>query len=119
MFQARKLCPQGVFLPVRLSRYREVSQLIMAILAGSSPVVEQVSIDEAYVDLTGTEKMHGPLPEFARCLKIEIKDKTALNCSIGLAPNKFLAKIASDLDKPDGLTIIPRRRRRNFLKICR
>ena len=116
MFQARKLCPQGVFLPVRMSRYREVSQLIMAILAGISPVVEQVSIDEAYVDLTGTEKMHGPLPEFARCLKIEIKDKTALTCSIGLAPNKFLAKIASDLDKPDGLTIIPAAAAPEFLK---
>ncbi len=107
MFQARKLCPQGVFLPVRMSRYREVSHQIMAILAGISPVVEQVSIDEAYVDLTGTEKMHGPLPEFARRLKIEVKEKTGLTCSIGLAPNKFLAKIASDLQKPDGLTIIP------------
>ena len=107
MFQARKLCPQGVFLPVRMSRYREVSHQIMAILAGISPLVEQVSIDEAYVDLTGTEKMHGPLLEFARRLKIEIKEKTGLTCSIGLAPNKFLAKIASDLQKPDGLTIIP------------
>ncbi len=107
MFQARKLCPQGVFLPVRMSRYREVSRQVMAILAGVSPLVEQVSIDEAYVDLTGTEKMHGPLPEFARRLKTEIKEKTGLTCSIGLAPNKFLAKIASDLHKPDGLTIIP------------
>jgi DNA polymerase-4 len=79
----------------------------MAILAGVSPLVEQVSIDEAYVDLTGTEKMHGPVPEFARRLKTEIKHNTGLTCSIGLAPNKFLAKIASDLHKPNGLTIIP------------
>ena len=107
MFQARKLCPQGVFLPVHMSRYREVSRVVMAILAGISPVVEQVSIDEAYLDLTGTDKMHGPLPEFARRLKIEVREKTGLTCSIGLAPNKFLAKIASDLHKPDGLTIIP------------
>ena len=107
IFKARKLCPQGVFLPVRMSRYREISHQIMAILAGVSPVVEQVSIDEAYVDLTGTEKLHGPLPEFARRLKSAIKENTGLTCSIGLAPNKFLAKIASDLHKPDGLTIIP------------
>jgi DNA polymerase-4 len=106
MFQARKLCPQGVFLPVRMSRYREVAQQIMAMLAGFSPVVEQVSIDEAYLDLTGVEALHGPLPELARQLKAEIKDQTRLTCSIGLAPNKFLAKIASDLNKPDGLTII-------------
>jgi DNA polymerase IV len=106
MFQARKLCPQGVFLPVRMSRYREVSQQIMTILAGISPLVEQVSIDEAFVDLTGVEAMHGPLPELARRLKAEIMAQTRLTCSIGLAPNKFLAKIASDLNKPDGLTII-------------
>ncbi len=107
MFQARKLCPQGVFLPVRMSRYREVSQQIMTILAGISPLVEQVSIDEAYVDLTGVEAWHGPLLELAQRLKAEIMAQTGLTCSIGLAPNKFLAKIASDLHKPDGLTIIP------------
>jgi DNA polymerase-4 len=106
MFQARKLCPQGVFLPVRMARYREVSQRLMDILTGLSPLVEQVSIDEAYLDLTGVETVHGPLPELARRLKAEIKEQTGLTCSIGLAPNKFLAKIASDLNKPDGLTII-------------
>ena len=106
IFKARQLCPQGIFLPVRMTRYREISHRIMAILASVSPVMEQVSIDEAYVDLTGTEKMHGPFMELARRLKIAIKGKTGLTCSIGLAPNKFLAKIASDLHKPDGLTII-------------
>jgi DNA polymerase-4 len=116
MFQARKLCPQGVFLPVRMPRYREVSHQIMAILAGLSPLVEQVSIDEAYVDLTGVENVHGPLPELARRLKAEIKASTGLTCSIGLAPNKFLAKIASDLQKPDGLTIIPAAEMPVFLK---
>jgi DNA polymerase-4 len=106
MFQARKLCPSGVFLPVRMARYREVSQKLMTVLAGISPVVEQVSIDEAYVDLTGMETVHGPLKELSRRLKADIKEQTGLTCSIGLAPNKFLAKIASDLHKPDGLTII-------------
>lgn len=116
MFQAQKLCPQGVFRPVRMSRYREVSQQIMAILAGLSPLVEQVSIDEAYLDLTGVENVHGPLPELAGRLKAEIKAGTGLTCSIGLAPNKFLAKIASDLRKPDGLTIIPAAEVPVFLK---
>jgi DNA polymerase IV len=116
MFKARQLCTQGIFLPVRMSRYREISQQIMAILAGVSPVVEQISIDEAYVDLTGTQKLHGPLPEFACRLKGEIKEETGLTCSIGLAPNKFLAKIASDLRKPDGLTIIAEAEVPDFLK---
>jgi DNA polymerase-4 len=88
----------------------------MAILAGVSPVVEQVSIDEAYVDLTGTEKMHSPFLELAHRLKIAIKEKTGLTCSVGLAPNKFLAKIASDLHKPDGLTIISEADVPGFLK---
>ena len=116
IFKARQLCPQGIFLPVRMPRYREISHQIMAILAGVSPVLEQVSIDEAYVDLTGTEKMHGPFLELARRLKIAIKEKTGLTCSIGLAPNKFLAKIASDLHKPDGLTIISEADVPGFLK---
>jgi DNA polymerase-4 len=106
MFRARHLCPQAVFLPVRMSRYREVSQQIMAILAGFSPVVEQVSIDEAFVDLSGMGTRSGSLSDLARQLKAEILAQTRLTCSIGLAPTKFLAKIASDLDKPDGLTII-------------
>ncbi len=115
-FQARKLCPEGVFLPVRMSRYREVSHQIMTILAGISPLVEQVSIDEAYVDLTGVEALHGPHPDLARRLKAEIMAQTGLTCSIGIAPNKFLAKIASDLEKPDGLTIIPEADVKAFLK---
>jgi DNA polymerase IV len=106
MFQARKLCPQGVFLPVRMSRYREVSQQIMTILAGISPLVEQVSIDEAFVDLTGVAAWYGSLPELAQRLKAEIMAQTGLTCSIGLAPNKFLAKIASELHKPNGLTML-------------
>ncbi len=106
MFTARKRCPEGVFLPVRMRRYQEVSRQVMAVVARVSPLVEQVSIDEAYVDLTGTEGLHGPPAELAQRLKAEIKEETGLTCSIGIAPNKFLAKIASDLDKPDGLTII-------------
>ena len=116
MFQARKLCPQGVFLPVRMSRYREVSNQIMTILASVSPVVEQVSIDEAYLDLTGVETVPGPHLELTQRLKAEIMAQTGLTCSIGLAPNKFLAKIASELHKPNGLTIIPAAEVPAFLK---
>ena len=116
MFQARKLCPQGVFLPVRMSRYREVSRQIMTILEGVSPVVEQVSIDEAYLDLTGVETVPGPHLELTQRLKAEIMAQTGLTCSIGLAPNKFLAKIASEFHKPNGLTIIPAAEVPAFLK---
>jgi DNA polymerase IV len=88
----------------------------MTTLASISPLVEQVSIDEAYVDLTGAETVHGPLGDLARRLKTEIMAQTRLTCSIGLAPNKLLAKIASDLEKPDGLTIISEAAVPAFLK---
>lgn len=100
---ARRLCPQGIFLKGRMHRYAEVSGQIMAVLRGLVPVVEQTSVDEAYVDASGTERLYGPPVELARRLKREIHQTTRLTCSVGIAPNKFLAKIASDLDKPDGL----------------
>jgi DNA polymerase-4 len=107
IFEAKRRCPQGIFLPVRMDRYQEVSQKMMAVLEAVSPLVEQVSIDEAFVDLTGTERLHGDATQSARKIKERIWAETSLTCSIGIAPNKFLAKIASDLQKPDGLTIVP------------
>lgn len=104
--QARKLCPHAVFLPGRMSRYREVSNAIMTIMRSICPVVEQASVDEAYADLSGTARLLGPPEQVASRLKTEILARTGLTCSIGIAPNKFLAKIASDWKKPDGLTII-------------
>jgi DNA polymerase IV len=106
VFQAKKLCPQGIYLPVRMSRYKEVSRQVMDILEGISPLVEQVSIDEAFADITGTEALHGPPAALASEIKAAVKAATALTCSIGIAPNKFLAKIASDWKKPDGLVVI-------------
>ena len=106
MFQARKLCPAGVFLPVRMARYREVSRRIMGILDDFSPLVERVSIDEAFVDFTGTGSLHGSVAEGAGAVKRAVLCGTSLTCSVGVAPNKFLAKIASEMNKPDGLTII-------------
>ena len=115
VFQAKKLCPHAFFLPVRMGRYKEVSRAVMEILRAISPVVEQVSIDEAFVDLTGTERLHGPPYALSRRIKSLVRENGSLTCSIGIAPNKFLAKIASDYKKPDGLTIIEQEQVKDFL----
>jgi len=109
IFQAKKRCPQGIFVPVRMRRYKEMSDQVMEILERYSPIVEQVSIDEAYLDLSGLERLHGSPEQMAHRIKEEIRRITSLSCSIGIAPNKFLAKVASETNKPDGLTIIPSR----------
>jgi len=106
IMQAKKLCPHAVFLPGRMSRYREVSRQVMDIIRSLCPLVEQASVDEAYADISGTRRIFGPPENFALSLKAEILSATGLTCSVGIAPNKFLAKIASDWNKPDGLTRI-------------
>ena len=109
IFQAKKRCPDGIFVPVRMRRYKEMSNQVMEILESYSPTVEQVSIDEAYLDLTGLERLHGSPEQIARRIKDEIRSVLSLSCSVGIAPNKFLAKVASESNKPDGMTIIPSR----------
>ena len=109
IFQAKKRCPDGIFVPVRMSRYKQMSDQVMEILEKYSPTVEQVSIDEAYLDLTGLERLHGSPEQIARRIKDEIRSVLSLSCSVGIAPNKFLAKVASESNKPDGMTIIPSR----------
>ncbi len=106
VFQAKRLCPQGVFVAPRMSRYKTVSRGIMTILKTVSPLVEIVSIDEAYLDIQGSLRIMGTSREIARNIKKIILAQTGLSCSVGVAPVRFLAKIASDLEKPDGLTII-------------
>lgn len=106
MVRARQLCPQGIFLAGNYRRYAEVSAAIFAIFARYSPVIEPLSIDEAFLDLTGMERIMGTPLAYARRLKAEIKAATGIVASVGIAPNKFLAKLASDLEKPDGLVII-------------
>jgi len=106
VFQARERCPGAIFLPPRMGRYKELSARFMSVLREFSPLVEPVSIDEAYVDITGCERLFGGVGEIALTIKKRIKERLSLVCSLGAAPNKFLAKIASDMDKPDGLTII-------------
>jgi len=116
IFQARRFCPAGIFLPVRMARYKEVSRRIMEILEDCSPLVEQVSIDEAFVDITGTESLHGSPADQGNNVKRAIFHETALTCSVGVAPNKFLAKIASEMKKPDGLTILEEDEVAGFLR---
>jgi DNA polymerase-4 len=115
IFKAKQKCPHGIFLPVRMERYKEVSRSVMAILGKFSPLVEQVSVDEAYIDLTGTEPLFGEAERVALEVKKKIREKTSLTCSIGISTCKFLAKIASDMKKPDGLTMIPPEKVQDFL----
>lgn len=103
---ARRLCPHGIFVRGRMSRYKEKSREVMAVIRDFSPIVEQTSVDEAYVDITGTERLFGTSQELAIRMKAEVRAKTGLTCSIGIAPVKFMAKIASDMNKPNGITFI-------------
>lgn len=106
LLQAWKLCPHGVFLRGRMARYAEESKRVMAILSCYTPLVEQISIDEAFLDVSGCEKLFGSPPAIARSIQQAVEDEVGLSCSAGVAPNKFLAKLASDLKKPGGLTVI-------------
>ena len=101
--QAKRLCPHGIFLPVRMDRYREVSGQIFEVFQEYTPIIEPLSLDESFLDVTGCESLFGPAPEIARAIKRKILIRTGLTASAGIAPNKFLAKIASDWRKPDGL----------------
>lgn len=106
VFQAKKLCPQAVFVAPRKGRYSEISRRIMSLLREFSPLVEPVSIDEAFVDICGCGRLYGTPLETATLIKQRILETIHLTCSVGIAPNKFLAKIASDMNKPDGLFAI-------------
>ena len=100
---AYKLCPEAVFLPVDYGEYSRISQIIKNALKKISPIMEDVGIDEAFLDISEMDK---PSEEIAQDIKKRIMEETGLTCSIGIASNKLLAKIASDMQKPDGLTII-------------
>ena len=105
--QARRLCPQGVFVRPRFDRYKELSGKVMEVLRAHSPLVEQASIDEAYLDAEGLERVYGSLPGLVCSLRCAIRTATGgLTCSVGAAPVKFLSKICSDVNKPDGVFIL-------------
>lgn len=101
--EAYRRCPEGRFLPVRMDRYREVSRSIMKLFGEFTPEVQQISVDEAFLNMTGTERLFGPVEETGRRLKELVRRESGLAISVGIAPSRYLAKLASDFDKPDGL----------------
>lgn len=103
---ALRLCPQAVVIRPRMDYYAAISEEIREILYRFSPLIEPLSLDEAFVDVAGCEALLGPADEIGRQIKQEIRSKTRLVASVGVAPNKFLAKIASDLKKPDGFVVV-------------
>ena len=106
MAQALRRCPHAAVLPVRMERYAEVSHVIGAIFERYTPLVEPISLDEAFLDVTGSTNLFGSAEQIGWTIKDEIREQTHLTASVGIAPNKFLAKLASDLDKPDGFVTI-------------
>jgi DNA polymerase-4 len=117
MFQALKLCPEAVVVKPRMAVYVEASRAIRAMMEVLTPAIEPLSLDEAFLDLTGTERLHGapPVVVLARLVK-RMEEELGLSGSIGLSHNKFLAKIASDLDKPRGFSVIGRAETESFLR---
>jgi DNA polymerase-4 len=107
MVEAVRLCPQAIVLPVRMGHYAAESARFFAILDRYSPLVEGLSLDEAFLDVSGEERLFGDGPSIARTIKDAVRAELQLVASVGVAPTKFVAKIASDLDKPDGLRVVP------------
>jgi DNA polymerase IV len=113
--KAWKICPQGIYIRPDMEKYGRVSDLVMSILSDFTDLQEQVSIDEAFLDVTGSEKLFGAGAEIAKKIKGRIKDELQLTASAGVASNKFVAKVASDLKKPDGLVVVEPGREKEFL----
>ncbi|MBV6425100.1 MAG: DNA polymerase IV [Steroidobacteraceae bacterium] len=107
MSRALALCPQAVCIHPRMGHYKDVSREVFAVFAEVTPLVEGLSLDEAFLDVTASRALHGDEITIARWIKSTIRARTQLAASVGVAPNKLVAKIASDLEKPDGLTVIP------------
>lgn len=114
--RAYRLCPQGIYLRSNMARYREKSQEVMAIFAEFSPDVQQMSIDEAFIDLTGTQRLFGPPEETAMAVKRRVLEATGLTVSVGLASNRYVAKIASGMSKPDGFFYVPPGQEQAFME---
>lgn len=118
IFQARQSCPDGIYLPVRMDRYQQVSRHVMSIIAGYSPTVQQISVDEAFLDMTGMQSLFGEPKEAAAALKEDIHRQTGLRASVGIATNKYIAKMASDRLKPDGLCFVDAGAEYDFISSC-
>ena len=115
VFQAKKKCSHLIIVPGNMKKYQHNSKKIMRILSHFSPMVEQVSIDEAFIDITGCERLFGTPEEMGMAIKEKIYSELSLTSSVGIAPVKFLSKIASDMNKPNGLTIISKSQMKNFI----
>lgn len=116
MFKAKKACPDAVIIKPNMEKYSKIGREIRQLMKNLSPLVEPISIDEAFLDMSGTERVHGVHPAIALArLQSEIKEKLGISVSIGLSHNKFLAKIASDYDKPNGFFMIGRAETNTFL----
>jgi DNA polymerase-4 len=115
MAAAMRLCPHGVFLPVRMSRYVEVSEVVFEIFHRFTPLVEPLSIDEAFLDVTGSGRLFGSPETIAREIKRLVREEVGLRISAGIASTKFVAKIASDVGKPDGLVRVTHEETKEFL----
>lgn len=113
--RAKKLCPDGIYVYPRMDRYKEVSHQIFSIMKEFTPYIEPLSIDEAFLEVSGMSTMYSGPKALGRAIKDRVYEETGLIISAGLAPNKFLAKLASDLDKPDGLVVIPYGREKEVL----
>jgi nucleotidyltransferase/DNA polymerase involved in DNA repair len=113
--QAWKLCPQGIYVQPGMAKYERASHRIMTILLDFTDMVEQVSIDEAFLDVTGSRRLFGSGPKISECIKSRICREQLLTCSVGVAANKFIAKVASDLRKPDGLVVVQPGKEKEFL----
>lgn len=113
--QAWKLCPQGIYLPPDMEKYARVSSRIMGLLLEFTDLLEQLSIDEAFLDVTGSEKLFGSGVEIGRKIKERISRELQITASVGVAANKFVAKVASDLQKPDGLVVVEAGREQELL----
>lgn len=112
---AVRLCPQAIFIEGNFRRYRDASENFMAILSDFSPFIEPMGLDEAYLDVTGFESLHGNIRQMALTIKQRVKNEIGLIASIGIAPCKVVAKVASDYSKPDGLIEIVRGKESDFL----
>ena len=117
MFQARKLCPDAIVIKPRMSHYVEVAREIRNLMRALTPLVEPLSLDEAYLDLSGTARIHGMAPARTMAkLALQIERQLGITVSVGLSGNKFLAKLASELDKPRGFTVIGMTEAKSFLR---